>query len=122
MKKNVRTLMKHLMLISVVLYLIAVLIGITNGWVPLVLLLVAGSAVTVACIEAVIHKHSMVTLIFRFVAFFLCGAGIFANQKAPVGEAACAMIAFVGVIILALMFVYYLDTQNTKDIEERLNF
>lgn len=106
---------------SVVLYLVALCYGLTDGVFPYVCLLLATCALTVTLLEAVINKHSVTTLLYRLVAFFICWAGIFANQKQPVLESICAMIAMVGVIVLVLMFVYYINTKNTRDAENFLN-
>jgi len=120
-KEILRKAADPLMAVSALLYVIALCIGITNGIIPYVLLLLSTWAITILLIEAVINKRSLSTWLYRFIAFFVCWAGIFANQKEPMLEGVCAILAFICIAVLILMFVYYMNTQNTKDVEERLN-
>lgn len=123
MNKNMlKKLVEPLMAGSAVLYLIALCIGITHGIIPYVLLLLVTCALTVVIIEAVVNKRSFVTMMYRLVAFFICWSGIFANQKEPVFEAICAMVAMTGCVILVGCFVYYMNTQNVRDADQRLNY
>ena len=103
------------------LYIIALCFGISSSLVAYICLLLASCAVTLLLMESVFNKNSVSTLLFQLTAFFICWAGIFANQKEPALEKICAVIALAGVVTLILMFVYYMNTQNTKDVEERLN-
>jgi hypothetical protein len=110
-----------LMALSAMLYLIALCIGITGGIIPYVLLLTATFAMTIIIVEAVVNRRTFVTFVYRLVAFFICWAGVFANQKEPVLESACALIAMFGVFILIVCFVYYMNTKNIRDAEKFFN-
>lgn len=106
---------------SVVLYLIALCVGIADGWFPLLLLSVASVLVLMTLIEAVRSKQSIYTLLFRLVAFFLCWSGIFENLHEKYLDVACTMLGFVCVIILLGRFVFYLNKYGVRDAEDHLD-
>ena len=106
---------------SVVLYLIALCIGITAGPISLAVLIVASVLILVTLIEVVRRKRSIYTLLFRLGVFFLCWSGIFENLNEKYLDVFCALLSFVCMIILLGRFVFYLNKYGVRDAENHLD-
>ena len=107
--------------ISVVLYLIALCVGIASGWFSLVLLSVAFVLALVVVIEAVRAKRSIYTLLFRFGILFVCCSGIFENLGMKYLDAICTFLSFICVLVLLGRFIFYLNKYGVRDAEDHLD-
>lgn len=110
-----------LVAVSVVLYLVALCLGIKSGMAPRVLLIVATTALTLTMIEAVFSKRSIYTLAFRLTLFFICWAALFANLGEAFCESICGIMAFIGAIILMARFMYFINKYSVRDAEKMLD-
>ena len=110
-----------LLVISVALYFVALGIGITNGLVPLGLLLVASVVALFTLFEALNNKRSLNTLLIRLGAFFLYVSGIFENRGEKYLDIAFTFLSFICALILLGWFVYYLNKYSVRDAEEHLD-
>lgn len=111
-----------LVAVSVVLYLIALCIGITaGGTFPYVLLLVATVALTITLVDAIKNNRSLYTLFFRLMLFFICWAAIFENRDENLLESILGVMACLCGIVLVARFVYYMNKYGVRDAEQHLD-
>lgn len=111
----------YLLAAAVVLYLIALCIGIASGPVSLALLFAASVLILITLIEAVYRKRSIYTLLFRLGVFFLCWSGIFENLNEKYLDVFCAVLSFICVVILLGRFIFYLNKYGVRDAEDHLD-
>ena len=110
-----------LVAVSVVLYLIALCLGIKSGMAPRVLLIVATTALTLTMTEAVYSKRSIYTFVFRLMCFFICWAGLVANFGDALCEKVCGIMAFICGVILMMRFVYFINKYSVRDADKMLD-
>lgn len=122
MKKNsIKKQANVAVFISVVLYAIALGVGITNGRVPFVLLFSATFILLATVIEAIRFGRSFTTFFFRMMLFFICWAGIFENDGNALFEGIFGFMALLCGVAMVIRFVYFINKCGVRDAEEHID-
>lgn len=122
MKQKITKWFYPLLAAVILLFIIALIIGLRNGVLPEVLLIVATCIMVALLLEATWTKHSsFFKYAYRFGLFWGLWTALFYSQGETVLMQICGLLTLIALMCVFGNFVYYMNKYSVPDAEKHLD-